>query len=331
MPAATAPMVPLESVTFTGRGLERPECVLASASGTLLASDWAGGVVRIDSAGNQTRFLAASGQGPDDGQVKPNGIAVEPDGGFLLAHLGSTSGGVYRLDRAGRIDPVVTAVAGHALPPTNFVLRDAQGRLWITVSTRLAPRDRAYGRDVADGFIVLLDGKGPRIVAEGLGYTNEVALDPSGDWLYVNETFARRLSRLPLRANGSLGARETLARFGAGTFPDGMALDEEDGIWVVSIVSNRVIRVAPDGSREVMLEDTDAAHLDWVEQAYQGPGMGRPHLDAVVSRRLRNVSSIAFGGQDRKTAYLGCLLGDSIASFEAPVAGVKPAHWDFDL
>lgn len=331
MAVAADPQVPLQSVTFRGRGLRRPECVLATAAGTLLVSDWDGGVLRLDAAGRQTRFLATSGQGPEDGPVKPNGIAVEPDGGFLLAHLGNDCGGVYRLDREGRIDPLVTAVAGQALPPTNFVLRDGLGRLWITVSTRQAPRDRAYSREVADGFIVLVDGKGPRIVAEGLGYTNEVALDPAGDWLYVNETFARRLSRLPLRADGSLGPRETLASFGAGVFPDGMALDEEGGIWVVSIVSNRVIRLAPDGSQEVMLDDSDADHLAWVEEAYRGPGMGRPHLDGIVSRRLRNVSSIAFGGADRKTAYLGCLLGDAIASFEAPFAGVKPAHWDFDI
>ena len=55
--------------------------------------------------------------------------------------------------------------------------------------------------------------------------------------------------------------------------------------------------------------------------------MGRPHLDAVKSARLRNVSSIAFGGPDRRTAYLGCLLGDSLLSFRVPAPGVAPAHW----
>jgi sugar lactone lactonase YvrE len=48
---------------------------------------------------------------------------------------------------------------------------------------------------VSDGFIVRVDDAGARIVADGLGYTNEVQLDPSGERLYVNETFGRRLSR----------------------------------------------------------------------------------------------------------------------------------------
>lgn len=38
------------------------------------------------------------------------------------------------------------------LPPTNYVHLDAQGRVWITVSTRTTPRSDAYRPDIADGF-----------------------------------------------------------------------------------------------------------------------------------------------------------------------------------
>jgi hypothetical protein len=57
--------------------------------------------------------------------------------------------------------------------------------------------------------------------------------------------------------------------------------------------------------------------------------MGRPHLDHAAGRVLRNISSLAFGGPGLRTAYLGCLLGDMIASFDAPVAGYPPAHWNW--
>jgi sugar lactone lactonase YvrE len=50
---------------------------------------------------------------------------------------------------------------------------------------------------------------------------------------------SRRLSRFALQADGSLGAKEVVTEFGAGTFPDGLAFDEEGHAWVVSIVSNR--------------------------------------------------------------------------------------------
>ena len=168
------------------------------------------------------------------------------------------------------------------------MLRDAAGRLWITVSTRLSPRDRAYRRDCADGFILLLDGKGLRLVADGLGYTNEVTLDPErGLALRERDLRAAPCPASPCAPAAPWDRARPSLRFGPGCFPDGMALDREGGIWVVSIVSNRIIRVDPDGGQTVMLEDSDAGHLAWVEAAYAEGGLGRPHLDAIVSRRLR--------------------------------------------
>jgi len=176
---------------------------------------------------------------------------------------------------------------------------------------------------------VLVDHSGARIVAEGLGYTNEAILDAAGEWLYVNETFARVTSRFPVRPDGSLGPREVFAEYGPGTYPDGMAFDEEGHLWVVSIISNRVLRVAPDRSIAVIVEDADADHVAWVERAYVAGEIGRPHLDTAKSRVLRNISSIAFGGVDRRTVYLGCLLDDAIYAFRASVAGLAPAHWNW--
>ena len=53
-------------------------------------------------------------------------------------------------------------------------------------------------------------GKPARIVADGLGYTNEAVLDARGEWLYVNETFARRTTRFRIGADASLAAPETV-------------------------------------------------------------------------------------------------------------------------
>lgn len=310
-----------------GEGLVRPECVLATRDGDIYSADWRGGVAHLNAGGKQTLY---AGRMPDGSDPKPNGIALLPDGSFLFTQLGADSGGVYRLTRAGVISPWLTQVDGQALPPTNFVVQDAHGRTWITVSTRKSPRALGYRRSCDDGFIVCVTPDGQaRIAADGLGYTNEVAIHPNGRWLYVNETFARRLTRFALQADGRLGVREVVAKFGPGTFPDGLAFDEDGHVWVVSIVSNRLIRVAPDGTQTLWLEDTDAAHLAWVEAAYEANEMDRPHLDGIRSQSLRNISSIAFSGDDRCTALLGCLLGDSLQSLRLPVAGVPPIHWNY--
>ena len=315
--------IAVDDLEFLGTGLKRPECVLCTKAGALFVSDWDGGVTRIGPDGGQRRLLAPASAG-----LRPNGIALSRDGSFLIAHLGEADGGVFRLCRDGALEPVLIEVAGETLPPTNFVMEDARGRLWITVSTPRNPRHLGYRRDLAEGFIVLVDQRGARVVAQDLGYTNEVQIDPSGQWLYVNETFGRRLSRFRIGASGGLSARQTVTEFGPGTFPDGLAFDREGAAWVVSIVSNRVIRVDREGRQEIVLEDSDAEHLGWVEAAYEAGTLGRAHLDRIASRRLRNVSSLAFGGPDLKTVYLGCLLGDSLASFRVPVAGWPLPHWE---
>ncbi|MEO8835582.1 MAG: SMP-30/gluconolactonase/LRE family protein [Caldimonas sp.] len=316
----------LRDLEFVGSGLVRPECVLATQSGALFTADWRGGVA-ITRAGASTELVVPASAPPRP--MRPNGIALRRDGSFLLADLGETRGGVYALARDGRLTPFLESVDGIDLPPTNFVFEDGAGRIWITVSTRRVPRASAYRADVADGFVVVVDARGARIVAEGLGYTNEAMLSPDGAWLYVNETFGRRLSRFRVAADGSLGARETVTTFGQGTYPDGLAFDSEGGIWVTSIVSNRVIRVAPSGEPTIVLEDVDAEHVEWCEAAFVDGTLGRQHLDRAGGRVLRNISSLAFGGADLRTAYLGCLQGDAIASFRSPVVGHPPVHWRY--
>ncbi len=89
-----------------------------------------------------------------------------------------------------------------------------------------------------------MDGSGARIVADQLECTKEMAFDPTGRWLYVNETFGRWLSRFAMRPDGGLALRETVTESGRSTFPDEVAFDEEGFAWLTSIVSNPVIQVA---------------------------------------------------------------------------------------
>lgn len=320
----------LTELSAFGSGLKRPESVLAHGSGYVFCSDWtgAGGIAVISPHGEVRHLEIADRQSG----LRPNGIALEPGGSFVIAQLGAEDGGAYRLHPDGSTQPLVTEVEGVPLPPSNFPIRDPQGRLWLTVSTRKTPRADDYRASASTGFIVLLDGDGPRIVADGLGYTNEIAFSGDGRHVFVNETFARRLTRFDVAPNGDLHDPQVVWRFGPGDYPDGLVLDEEGGLWVTSIVSNRVIHIAADGaSTQVVVEDADPDHLLWTEAAYRADALGRPHLDGQPASLLRNISSLAFGGSDLRTAYLGCLLGDALFTFEAPVRGLRPAHYDFDI
>jgi sugar lactone lactonase YvrE len=323
-------MIPFEvavpDLQFVGRDLARPECVVTTAQGDVFASDRRGGIMHLMPGGGQ-RLIAARGV---DGFL-PNGFSLLPDRSFAVANLGHL-GGAWRLLPDGELIPELVAVEGTALPPTNFVHADRHDggvRLWVAVSTRRVPREQAFRRDIADGCIVLKDGSGVRIVADGLGFTNETKVDPSGRWLYVNETMARRLSRFAIRDPGELGRRETIAEFGDGTFPDGFEFDAEGGIWVASVVSNRLLRIAPDGRQTLILEDADPEAVARAERHYAENRLSRADIDGGRDRTLGNLSSITFGGPDLKTVYLGSLFGERIATFRSPIAGAAPPHWRY--
>lgn len=325
-PADTAPLLPLSEVAILGDGLERPECLLCTSNGDIYTSDGRGGVALSRENGLQEMFHAAAGSET----ILPNGIALQRDGSFLLTNL-LEDGGIFRLDRDGLLSEVLRRVDGIDLPATNFVAIDDRGRVWVTVSTRQSPRDRAFRKGAADGFVVLIDGKGARIVADKVGYANELQLDRQGEFLYVNETFARCLTRFRINRFGELSAPTVVTEFGPGTFPDGLAMDVEEHLWVTSPVSNRVIRVAPDGAQTLILEDSDPDHLAAVEAAYQAGELTRAAFDKVKGEKLRNISSLAFGGPDLRTAYLGSLQGDGIARFRSPFMGRPPTHWHFSV
>jgi sugar lactone lactonase YvrE len=303
-------------LAFVAHDLRRPECVLACASGRLYTSDARGGVMTVAPDGSQ-RLIGNS-------ELTPNGIALCRDGSFLIANLHG-SGGVWRMEAGGEAKPYLLEVEGQRLPGVNFVGLDTDERIWVSVSAH-ATGD-AYPVRAKTGFIVLIDKAGTRIVADGLQYTNECRVDPSGRYLFVNETFGRKVTRFRIAADGSLRERETYAEFSAGDFPDGLTLDAEGGVWVICVGSNRVYRVDASRRIETVLDDSVPEIVERLEAAYQSATLERPDLGAAKGPRLSNVTSLAFGGADLRTAYLGCLKGDSLASFRSPVAGVEQVHW----
>ena len=181
------PLIPLSAITWVGSDLKRPECVLTTAKGEVFAGDHEAGIVEV---GKPKRTLVGAPPG-----FVPNGVAMRVDRQFLIANLGP-GGGVWRLDHEWRLWPELFEVEGEALRVCNFVGLDADHTEWISVSTRQYPREQAMKPDFGDGFIVRRDKHGARIVAGGLAYTNECHVDPSGQWLWVNETFGRRITPL---------------------------------------------------------------------------------------------------------------------------------------
>jgi len=321
--------VPLDGLTRVGDGLRRPEYVLTTASGDLFVPSLGSGIVHL--AADGTEKARYGDIDTVEGQVwVPNGMVLKEDGSFLISNMGQ-GGGIWRLDREGGLQPFLRRVDGLDLPATNFILDDGQGRLWVTVTTRHWPISRAFcgydGPYVEDGFIVLIDARGARIVADGLAFANELRLDMQRRHLYVVETQGRRVTRFDIGQDGVLSERFVHTKFDLGTFPDGLAFDEEDHLWVAGLVSNQLWRVAPDGSRQLMLADDSPEHTAYIEHGMAEGSVTREDMQRSPGKVLSNIASIAFGGPDLRTVYLGSLGGSSLHAFRTPVAGRPLAHF----
>jgi sugar lactone lactonase YvrE len=300
----------LESIHFVGQTLCRPECVLATKGGDLFVSHLGKGVLHITPLGRQ-RAIGAISQ--VDGRAWiPNGIALLPDRTFLVANMGET-GGVWRLHVDGKLEPFILEIDGVPLRPANFVLLDARQRIWISVTTRQWPLPAAFSPRHADGYLAVVDRKGARIVADGLAFANELRIDENYRFLYVVETFGRRIKRFSIDAEAGLHDGESFTEFGHGTFPDGIAFDSEGSLWTTSVVSNRVIKIDPDGRQTIVLEDAEASWIDHIEHLLESGSLSRNDILQTPARFLKNISSIAFGGPDLRTVYLGSLGGDRLA------------------
>lgn len=308
-----------------GANLARPECVLATSSGELYVSDERGGVTRIMVDGS-TRLY--SGHTADAVTLAANGFAMLPDGSFLIAPL--AGGGVFRLRRNGQAELFLDEADGLTIHCPNFVYLDDESRIWICCLTQQPRRSvHCYPRNKRDGYIILVDKRGARIVADCIGYPNEVRVDPTGQYLYTNETMAARLIRYPIRADGSLGSPETILQFDESNMLDGFTLDREGGAWITALVSNRLWYVSPDGEARLLIEDSNAEQLSRLTGLQKTTGVEKAVIYEEHGSTLRNISSVAFGGRDLQTVHMGSLMGKQILSFRSPVAGMRPAHWNF--
>ncbi len=309
----------LSELTFTGHDLVRPESILAKPNGTLWVSDGRGGVTRIDPDGQQT-FLGGLGG-------EPNGLAMADDGSFFVANIGT--GTIQKLHPDGHTEEFLTEVDGVKLTSANYVFLDSQNRLWMAFSTRESHWWPAAANPRPDGYIVLLDEKGPRIIRDDIFFTNEIRLDAAEEYLYVAETMKARIIRFRVQPDGSLTDKEVVGPdgLGIGAFVDGFAIDAEGNVWVTTVLRNGVGIITTDGDYHVVFEDANEPLLVTFSEKIVA-GTGQPaDMAATVGKTLQLVTSVTFAGPDLRTVYVGSLGMNRLPTFRSPVPGLPMRHW----
>ncbi|WP_245902505.1 SMP-30/gluconolactonase/LRE family protein [Pararhodobacter marinus] len=323
-----------QDIWYVGEDLQRPECILAEPDGSLWSADARGGVVHIRPDGSQALIAQALddrfGATGDEAQrftqgTLPNGLAFDTDGSVLISNFGTDR--LERMTRDGRTSVVLDTIDGTPIGKVNFVLRDRQGRIWLTISTRITNWMAAISPKIRDGYVAVLDNDGARIVADGFMFTNEIRFDAAEEWLYVVETSARRITRLKIGAGATVEARETFGPEDTGGFIDGIAFDAYGNLWGTHVMSDRVFALTPEGEFRVILDDDNPGPSAALYEAFERDALTPNHMLACGGTIAPWFASVTFGGADLKTVYIGSLRGTRIPAFRSPVAGLPMAHW----
>ena len=325
------------SIRTVGTELQRPEGILAERDGTLWAADARGGVMRINPDGSQQLIVQQadphfnlSGANIEDSLLTgtlPNGIAFAANGDLLIANFGTDR--LEQMTRSGDTRVLLDRFNGAPLGKVNFVLRDRRNRMWVTVSTMVNPWSDAITADLADGYILLIDDRGCRIVADGFRFTNEIRFDAQEEWLYVAETTGKRVTRLRVGPDGELTDREVYgpSSLGAGVI-DGIAFDSYGNLWATMIFADRLVAITPEGDLLELMNDGDPTATAAFEAAFAtGAPVPFDITLACGGSVCRWLASLTFGGRDLSTVYLGGLRASTIPYFTSPVPGLPMVHW----
>jgi sugar lactone lactonase YvrE len=211
------------------------------------------------------------------------GAAINADGIIVFSGVG----GIGWLNSAtGRSGMLLDRVDGKPILAVNDIFPDGKGGLYFGTSHVAAPEP---GAPVQTTALYRLDPNGRvTLLWDGLHVANGIGLSPDGRRLYLNESWLGTFT-YDLSTDGALSNRTP---FSAQEDCDGLAVDCEGGIWIACFSSGSLIRVLPDGK-----------------------------LDRRVVLPVRNVTSLCFGGADRRDVYV-TTGGD--AGLDALMKGLPP-------
>jgi sugar lactone lactonase YvrE len=285
--------IDISSVKTIGSGLVRPEGVMALDDGSIYTADGHGRCARVEKDG-RTGFWGNLGG-------VPNGICIDEQGNCIIANIGN--GQVQSLAPDGNHVVLMTHAEGKKMSSPNFPFVDSQKRLWVSNSTSLANIEAALQAPVADGCLVVIIKGEAKIVAEGICFANGVSVDEKEEFVYVAETMKRRILRYRINNDSTVGKPEIYGPDSLGPlgFPDGIAFDEAGNLWVALPAQNAIGYITPEREFEIYLNDSQ-------------------------QKILKRPANICFGGEKRKTAFIGSLDGTNVPYFKVPYPGARLIH-----
>jgi sugar lactone lactonase YvrE len=179
---------------------------------------------------------------------QPSGLGWLPDGSLLIAAMRRRS--VMRFDGA---DLTLHADLSSLAPfDINDMCVDRNGNAFVG----------QFGYDMWSGAapaaapLLRVDPDGSaHEAADGLRMANGMVITADQSTLLVAESWGKCIKAFDLAADGTLTNGRVWAELP--DYPDGIGIDDEDGVWVASPVSDRFVRVVEGGEVTRTIETPD--------------------------------------------------------------------------
>lgn len=227
-----------QTVRTIGTALDHPESICCATDGTLYCGGEAGQIYRIRGAARQDVVGITGG----------NVLGVALDGRERIYACDYWKRTVFRVDQAGAVTPYTRGTNESALSFPNAAVFDRAGNLFVSDSGD-------YWNPDGTGRIFLVRANGPTIrFHDGpFRFANGIAIDPRHEWLYVAQSAAHTIVRIPLsKPNGTIEHAYALPN---ASIPDGIAFAEDGRLIVGCYKPDSVLICHPGGEVETLIDD----------------------------------------------------------------------------
>ena len=194
------------------------------------------------------------------------GFVFPAESGGFIAGLQS---GLHHFDEAsGKFDLMVEVEPYLPNNRLNDGVVDPQGRLWF------GTMDNAE-KAKTGAFYCFAEGVLTKTPIDNIAITNGPAVSPDGRWLYFVDTLKGTIESAEIGDGGTLGERQPFVRIDPKDgHPDGPTIDSEGGVWI-------------------------SLYGGWETRRYSPVG----ELIESVRFPVANITKVAFGGEDLRTAF----------------------------
>jgi len=236
----------LHQIEIIRTGLDHPECINFGADGRLYAGGISGQIYRMRPPEYELELIART----------PGGYAgVTVDGNHNVYACNALEHKVFRVTPNGDYSVHCETASDGATIWPNYGLFDSEGNYYFSDSgwdywrpsgrlIRVSPRKDAQS-----------------LIGSNWHFANGLAMSSSEDSIYMIETAAADIVRVPIKKDGTVGIPELFVQL-QGNELDGLAFANNGDLYVTCYYPNRIFVVHPDRNIELLIEDTTGDFLN---------------------------------------------------------------------